>query len=228
MARGATRSAVGALPAARRWMTVALVAALALLGLSAVHHAVLSLRGDDEAVAWLDGRRHTVSDAAHHLSGRHTFAMAYARWVEGVAMTPSWWMPTSPIPGIAPNSPDTHLVLPAEPSRRRLVAPACHIGGVSGVAGDAAFTDLGWPAGRCGASLARMTPRRRRYRYAPPPMAAREPPPTGSLPAGAASGVARAAAWECSGPRWPSGLAWRRGGRRARRGRGGARHRRRA
>jgi hypothetical protein len=90
MAQGAAvliRSVEGLLAPRARWAPAILIAALALLPvLSAVRHApALSLRHDREATAWLDDVTGRLPPGALliTLQDRHTFALAYAQWVEG-------------------------------------------------------------------------------------------------------------------------------------------------
>ncbi len=90
VARGAAAVAVWTedlFASRRRWAVAVVFAALALLPvLSAVRHApAISLRYDREATAWLaDVTQRLPPDALLiTLQDRHTFALAYARWVEG-------------------------------------------------------------------------------------------------------------------------------------------------
>ncbi len=90
MARGVAavvESVEGLLASRCRWAPAVILAALALIPvLSVAHHApALSLRHDREAVAWLDDVTERLPPDALliTLQDHHTFALAYARWVEG-------------------------------------------------------------------------------------------------------------------------------------------------
>lgn len=90
MAQGATvvmGTAAGLFGPHPRWAPAVILAALTLLPiLSAVRHApTLSLRHDHEATAWLDDVTERLPPGALliTLQDRHTFALWYARWVEG-------------------------------------------------------------------------------------------------------------------------------------------------
>jgi len=90
MARGAAAlawSAKGWHTSRARWAPAVILAVLALLpAISAVRHApVLSLRHDREAITWLDDVASRLPRDALLITqeDRHTFALAYAQWVEG-------------------------------------------------------------------------------------------------------------------------------------------------